>query len=350
MTHEENTMPNADSVYLTPASDPGEADILVSDFSAVQSPIDTYWALQNWNQGAMMGGYAGFQQSSDKGRLLILSIWDHKDVKAANELVYCSPCGHSESFGGEGTGLHVTTPYQFRLGQWYRMAIRCWQDDHGTCVGQWVMDLAADRWDAIAAIRFPHQGLRLGGTLEMFQENWTATGENVREGHIRNSWSRHVTPPCVPGGWVYWETQRAQGSNDHKDWDGGSTREYFWVKAGGGTKPSDEHGITGSVSHTFVPDDDGGSRASISTAEYDAGVVHVGWELAAGQTPQFSREVRILETEGTRLAAQQAISPFCSQANVRVPGGLTPGKEYRAELTVVNLFDKPSSASLHFKA
>ncbi|MFG2913106.1 hypothetical protein ACGF0D_09470 [Kitasatospora sp. NPDC048298] len=45
-------MPNADSVFLTPAPDPGEADILVSEFSAVQSPAATYWALQNWNQGA----------------------------------------------------------------------------------------------------------------------------------------------------------------------------------------------------------------------------------------------------------------------------------------------------------
>ncbi|MFF2923326.1 DUF3472 domain-containing protein [Streptomyces celluloflavus] len=343
-------MANADSVYLTPASDPGEADILVSDFSAIQSPSATYWALQNWNQGAKMGGYAGFQQSGDKGRLLILSIWDHKDVKKPNELVYCSPCGRFEPFGGEGTGMKIMTPYQFQLGQWYRMVIRCWQDDDGTCVGQWVQDLAEDRWDTIAAIRFPLQGLRLGGTLEMFQENWTDSGENVREGRIRNSWSRHVTPSYVPSGWVSWQTQTAKGSNDHKDWDAGVAPDYFWVKAGGDTKTSNENGVTGSVSPTFDPDATAGSSVNITAAQYNAGVVHLSWNIAVDQTPQFSRTVRILDTDGKQMAEQPATSPFCCQTNIEVSGGLSPGKEYKAEIAVINLFDKPSSATLNFKA
>lgn len=333
-------MPNADSVYLTPSTYPGEADLLVSDFSATQAPIDTYWAVQNWNQGAKMGGYAGFQQSSDKGRLVIISIWDHPEVKQSNELVYCSPCGKFETFGGEGTGMKIMTPYQYQLDRWYRMAIRSWQDQRGTCVGQWVKDLTADQWDAIAAMRFPVQGLRLGGSLQLFQENWTATHENVREAHICNSWSRQASTGDGPGSWVPWIRQKIQGSNNLKDWDGGATAEYFWVKAGGDARPTDENGIEGSVKPTYSPDDLPAGSASIKNFQYNAGVLNLSWTSLSGHTPSFGYEIRVRDTDGTEKAFQKAISPFCSQVNVHIPGGLTVGRQYRAECTFIDLFDK----------
>lgn len=74
----------APAVYVSPQNIPA-SDIISIDWSPVQTPPYTYWAVHNWNAGGEAGGYAGFQQQSgfdENGkRTLHFALWDQFPLK-----------------------------------------------------------------------------------------------------------------------------------------------------------------------------------------------------------------------------------------------------------------------------
>ncbi|TFV30015.1 DUF3472 domain-containing protein [Streptomyces sp. T1317-0309] len=291
----------------------------------------------------MFGGYAGFQQSPDRGRLLVHSIWSHTGVAEPNESLYTLPDALTDKFGGEGTGLKTITFYQWQPHHWYRMVLRAWQDDVGTCSGQWVKDIDREDWMLASILRFPRKGMTYAGKPEMFMENWTPTHQYIREARVRNAWSRTKETQD----WRAWQKQVIQGSNDHGDWDGGATSEYFWLRSGGDTKPSNKNGITAEV----VSHDD--PRKEPSTVILDPvarritpRTVEVDWRVRRDKAPQFAYEIKIYDNtqwSGTPLGALSKTDPGYGKKLVSLERELEENKVYYARILVTDIFDRSTA-------
>lgn len=95
------------------------------------------------------GAYMGIQQLTGKGsRLAKFSIWNATAARPAN-------AGVCRDFGGEGTGKTCDIPYDFTVGQWYRL--RLWRleaDSVGQWWGAWIRD-GSGQDSYIGSIRAP---------------------------------------------------------------------------------------------------------------------------------------------------------------------------------------------------
>ncbi|WP_259383320.1 DUF3472 domain-containing protein [Bacillus thuringiensis] len=226
----------APAVYVSPQNIPA-SDIISIDWSPVQTPPYTYWAVHNWNAGGEAGGYAGFQQQSgfdENGkRTLHFALWDPISSKEAIKAEYLSPNSQAGPFGGEGTGMKVQTTYGWKDYNWYTMTMRSWQENGHTKFGQWMKDVTKNKWHQIAIMDFPVANVAFNHGLGMFQEDWADSGQNVREARLKNGYSRKL----VDKQWSSWNNQSISGTHDNTyQYDGGSTSEYVWVKAGGNTQ------------------------------------------------------------------------------------------------------------------
>ncbi|MED1014644.1 DUF3472 domain-containing protein, partial [Bacillus mycoides] len=196
----------APAVYVSPQNIP-VSDIISIDWSPVQTPPYTYWAVHNWNAGGEAGGYAGFQQQSgfdENGkRTLHFALWDPISSKEAIKAEYLSPNSQAGPFGGEGTGMKVQTTYGWKDYNWYRMTMRSWQENGHTKFGQWLKDVTNNKWHQIAIMDFPVANVAFNHGLGMFQEDWADSGQNVREARLKNGYSRKL----VDKQWSYWNNQ-----------------------------------------------------------------------------------------------------------------------------------------------
>lgn len=161
-----------------------------SDWRCIQDAENTYWAIHCWydDKGhftniAHGSGYAGFQNI--RGRhAVILSIWDTGCGRPVIE--YGENTGN-EKFSGEGTGVHVITPYPWKCGTWYSMQISVVSDGTVSRYFLFVRE-AGKEWKKIAVIRLPRPGLHLLHDV-MFQEDF---GRNnyARSCMLRNIYAR----------------------------------------------------------------------------------------------------------------------------------------------------------------
>lgn len=332
----------ADNVYLGPVN-PSSSDIVMSDWSPVQTTPYTYWATQNWNQGAEGGGYAGFQQDSSGSwapRRAHFALWDpiNSTLPITARYHLAEEGARVSTFGGEGTGLKVMTPLNWQMNQYYRMVVRTWGEGcTGTCFGQWVKDVSANEWKLIAILEHPVAGLNLHGGLGLFQEDWMGTSQNVREARVKNGYNR-----TTDGLWNSWAAQKISSNNNLGNWDGGATSDYFWFRAGGTSTPSIASGSIKTISQPSTPVLDNIDFAE-QQASYKDGKLTINWKLQPSSSPQFSYDVALYNNaalNGAALAHTSAVRPEASSVTLTVP--LEAGITYFAKLTITDLFGQSS--------
>lgn len=334
----------ADNVYVGPVNG-SPSDIVMSDWMPIQAAPYTYWATQNWNQGAEGGGYAGFQQdnpSTTNPRRLHFSIWDPINSTLPITSKYALPGATVSTFGGEGTGLKTMTPYTWELNQWYRMVIRTWNEGcTGTCFGQWIKDVQNNKWQLVAIMDHPVASINLHGGLGLFQEDWAGTAQNVREGRTKNGYNRKLD-----GTWNSWSTQNISSNNVLGNWDGGATNEYIWFKAGGTTTPSITSPTAKTITQPSSPVFDSIQLAS-NQAVYLNGKFNVSWQMQQSSSPQFKYDIAVYNNAaltGNPIARVTEVKPQAVSASVAA--SLTAGMTYYVKLTITDIFDRSSSVTM----
>lgn len=332
------TRSHAPSVYVTPQNT-AASDIISIDWSPVQTAPYTYWAVHNWNQGGEGGGYAGFQQQSGFDqfgkRTLHFALWDPIASNQAIKAEYLSPTSEASRFGGEGTGLKVQTTYNWKDSEWYRMTLRSWQEDGHTKFGQWIKDTTLNQWKLVAIMDHPVANVAFNYGLSMFQEDWAGNGQDVREARLKNGYSRKVSDKQ----WNSWNNQRISGQHDTSyQYDGGSTSEYLWVRAGGNTQSTIGTGKTFNINQPSQPEM-GNLDFDIQNTRFEVGKLNVSWKLKEQSTPQFKGKIEIYDNEklmGQPLKVIDNIKSYQTEVSQTMQ---LPQTAF-AKITLTDIFDR----------
>ncbi|MDA2411272.1 DUF3472 domain-containing protein [Bacillus cereus] len=337
----------APAVYVSPQNIPA-SDIISIDWSPVQTPPYTYWAVHNWNAGGEAGGYAGFQQQSgfdENGkRTLHFALWDPISSKEAIKAEYLSPNSQAGPFGGEGTGMKVQTTYGWKDYNWYTMTMRSWQENGHTKFGQWMKDVTKNKWHQIAIMDFPVANVAFNHGLGMFQEDWADSGQNVREARLKNGYSRKL----VDKQWSSWNNQSISGTHDNTyQYDGGSTSEYVWVKAGGNTQSTIGSGKIFTLNQPTQPEI-GKLDFDIQSIYYENEKLNISWQLKDSSTPQFKGKIEIYNNENMTGQPINVIDDIKSYQNGISQSISLPTNAY-AKIVLTDIFDQTVEKKVQIK-
>ena len=175
------------------------------DFCTEDFAKGTYWALCNWEMDISDlqqkytvedagGAYAGLQNTID-GPIAIMSFWEihYIDDKGKNAVLISNriyPNGAEHRFGGEGEGTNYLGKYNWKSGHWYRMMLRCYDQENGdTIVEQWLMDLEQDEWTLFSAFNTNLKNSCFVGDMSQFMENYDYNYCNdFRSFRYKNIW------------------------------------------------------------------------------------------------------------------------------------------------------------------
>ncbi|MDY7962625.1 DUF3472 domain-containing protein [Bacillus thuringiensis] len=338
---------SAPAVYVSPQNIPA-SDIISIDWSPVQTPPYTYWAVHNWNAGGEAGGYAGFQQQSgfdENGkRTLHFALWDPISSKEAIKAEYLSPNSQAGPFGGEGTGMKVQTTYGWKDYNWYTMTMRSWQENGHTKFGQWMKDVTKNKWHQIAIMDFPVANVAFNHGLGMFQEDWADSGQNVREARLKNGYSRKL----VDKQWSSWNNQSISGTHDNTyQYDGGSTSEYVWVKAGGNTQSTIGSGKIFTLNQPSQPEI-GKLDYDVKSMYYENEKLNITWQLKDSSTPQFKGKIEIYNNENMTDQPINVINDIKSYQNGISQSISLPTNTY-AKIVLTDIFDQTVEKKVKIK-
>lgn len=148
---------------------------------------NTYYNVHNWvnyegqYQNVQSGsGYTGFQNINGK-HVIIFSLWGNE--KGIPNVEFSQKDAYVDTFQGEGTGMKVITPYDWKVNTWYSLKVQAGTEGGYTYYDLLVKESGKD-WKIIATIRFPEPNLGFPYDLS-FLEDWTYNG--YKRGHsLRN--------------------------------------------------------------------------------------------------------------------------------------------------------------------
>ncbi|WP_068981767.1 putative mucin/carbohydrate-binding domain-containing protein [Clostridium sporogenes] len=324
---------NATAMYVGSVNEK-KSDIMTVDWSTTKNAPNTYWAVHNWNAGGEAGGYAGFQQRTDR-RTLHFAIWDPVSVRQPIEAEYLSSSSTSSRFGGEGEGMKVETNYDWTPNSWYKMTMRNWQEDGHTKFGQWVRDESTKEWKQIAVLDFPVANVNFGWGTGMFQEDWAGNGQDVRNARLKNLYSRSV----LNKDWNSLYQQKITSQYPDKNWNGGGNSEYVWVEAGGNTKPSMTSGQIFNINQPSKPDV-GTLDFDITNTKYENNYLNISWKLKNQSTPQFKGKIEIYNNPSMTGTPIKTINNIKSYENsVEENCQLSSSTGLYAKVIINDLFD-----------
>lgn len=179
------------------------------DFKADYLPEGTYCCVAQWRMDlsslekqysnvhteySSVHAYAGFQNTSNRGKVSLMSFWDIYGTDANGmvhtfrpKVVY--PENGEGSFGGEGTGAQCFVPYEWEAGRWYRMLLQTSksQETGNTQVQQWVCDLSTGVWTHLCTYDTGLKDSCFMGPVAVFLENYSkpVAGE-IRSLELKN--------------------------------------------------------------------------------------------------------------------------------------------------------------------
>ena len=165
------------------------------DFKAGHLPKGTYCNLGCWYMDysylesqyesvrvdSTIHAYAGFQNIHSGQKVSIMSFWDvfckdytGKETMIRAKRVYPATTDYSEDFTGEGTGAHCSVPYDWVVGHWYRMHLKCRTSSEtgNTVVEQWVCDLATEEYTLLCSYDIGVPNSAFKGQIAVFLENY----------------------------------------------------------------------------------------------------------------------------------------------------------------------------------
>lgn len=160
-----NQAPNMVVAY----PDSGNYDLVMVDWYCETDASNTYWAVHQFSTNTV-DGYAGFQNAGNN-HVLMFSIWDHGTNYPVVEYVSSSTQLNNLNFGGEGTGKHIVTNFDWKVGKWYTMCIGTKTIAGKTYYAQWVAEKDSKDWFLCGIISYPVPNRYIGSDL-MFQEDF----------------------------------------------------------------------------------------------------------------------------------------------------------------------------------
>ncbi len=175
-------------------------DIIEGRFKCVDQVPCTYYAMHNWFNGDGSyantdegSGYAGFQYTADGRTITIMSVWNTSRGHA--EIVYAPEGSIAQPFSGEGEGIQILAPYDWRVGVWYTMRIQAVTVNGKTYYEQWVKPENGS-WTHMATISYSTPGLGFKWDC-FFLEDWAGNGL-MRSCQLREYYARRASD----GQWI----------------------------------------------------------------------------------------------------------------------------------------------------
>jgi hypothetical protein len=185
----------ASAQHLWWKPDPTESGYtcLYGEVEVLATAPTIYYCGCNWWPGAPAGGYTGIQDQGNGTHNMIFSIWD-TDKDLHPETVWKDPRTAATRFGGEGTGAHTHSDYNWQLGKTYRYFATKKQDASGanTLCTVFFYDEPGRRWVKEATISSPNNGnvsvKTFGGGLNAFLENWSGQNREAPKVALYRLW------------------------------------------------------------------------------------------------------------------------------------------------------------------
>ncbi len=335
-----------------------------------------YESLGFWgNKGNSTGnGYGGIQKSTDSrgDEIHIFSIWHAIDnPQDTTNFPFAEFLGHGttwEYFGGEGVGLKT---WNFELGWapdvWYSHVVRVWHADNNSYYGFFVRDGVTDIWRHLSTIGVKEPKILIQGKNDSFIEDWSSTGQNKRESHLKNHWARSSTLEWTTsntGDYSVndWDLDQGKRSYNYRNnWDAGvrsdSEGQYYFMTSGGNsTQPTSPLSYPNNTGHTFSNTDSGENKPvytklKIEAFHFDKQSSVLTWAIDSTRLPQFSFEVVAKDMKSNEVLFQIAsASPqdrsfkLSEQDKEKLEG-----KDYFLKLVLIDLFDNETQQELTVK-
>ena len=180
------------------------------DFKADYLPCGTYCCLANFDLDYSglkkhfrnihteyngVAGYAGFQRLENGNYVSIMSFWDvygtdslGRKLVHTPRLVY--PAGEGTGrFSGEGAGVHIILPYNWRPGKWYRMLLTCGTmlDRVNTVISMFAREVDGGKWTCLCRFDMGTTNVTFKNNTAIFLENFSPrTSGEIRTLECRN--------------------------------------------------------------------------------------------------------------------------------------------------------------------
>lgn len=150
-----------------------------ADWRCDQDALNTYFNVHCWysasnNQFENIGmgsGYTGFQNMNG-GHMILFSMWETCGL--IPEAVFYRNDARCEKFYGEGTGIKICIPYNWKVGTWYTLKIKAETMGAQTYYSLYV-SCEGEKEVMLATISFPKPGLGMPSNLS-FLEDFTYNG------------------------------------------------------------------------------------------------------------------------------------------------------------------------------
>lgn len=353
-------------------------DITISEVRIPADGIATntyYETLGFWgNKGNATGnGYGGIQESSDGrgNKVHIFSIWhaldNPNDTANFPYVVHLAHGMEAEYFGGEGVGLktwNLTSdpnhPLYWIPDVWYTHVVRTWDVNNHTYYGFFVRDGVDGTWRHLSTIGVREANIRIKGRNDAFIEDWSGSGQNRREIHLRNNWRRDLY-----GNWKaakqgaysvnYWDLEPGKRSYNYRyNWDGGTrsdnTGEYYYMTTGGATTaPTPPLNYPNKMSNTYymevqdsTPDFTTGKVSNLFMEELPNGTLALEWEMDDKTLPLFSYTIEIYDNEslsGSPLLQKSALTPHARKDTLDISSLNSENQKYYLAFKATDIFD-----------
>ena len=317
-------------------------------------------------------GYAGIQKSHDRrgSDIHIFSIWhaidDPSDTKNFPYPAYLGYGTKAEHFGGEGVGLKT---WNFKLkwqpDVWYTHLIRVWDVGKDTHYGFFVRDGSTGIWRHLSTIGVKEPTIKIKGPNDSFLEDWTASGKNMREIHLRNIWRRDQKEqwhPTQSGSYSPNRGDLKPGKRSHNfknNWNAGTrsdnTGDYYFMTSGGNdTRPTPPLKYPDQLRHSFSiknpntqPSYPKVKIENVRLANIDT-KLSVSWDVTNTGLPQFSYHIGIFDNaqcSGDPLIKKSVVGPELRQHTVDLSNiKKTP---LYLQIKVTDLFDQVTQGVIH---
>lgn len=150
-----------------------------ADWRCDKDALNTYFNVHCWYkaanqqfQGINFGsGYTGFQNVNG-GHLIIFSMWETAGM--VPDVAYCKKGARSEKFYGEGTGMKICLPYDWKVGIWYTLHVKAETIGVKTFYSLYASEEGAKEV-LMATISFPKANLGMPSNVS-FLEDFTYNG------------------------------------------------------------------------------------------------------------------------------------------------------------------------------
>ncbi len=335
----------AHNIYMDPdlSEGSGEYRAFQIDFMGVSTPVNTYWALCNWQMKGGFGAYGGLQHTCDGARA-IMSFWEGEKSGTILRAQRLYPYGSDHHFGGEGEGTNWITPYDWKSGQWYRMLFFCWDDiaTGHTFVGQWVKDLSTQKWTLISYFDTGLVGSSISGGLSQFQENyWANSDYPTRSFCVKNIYAYDK----VYGKWL--SLNKTLISYDPPEWgfntagthEFGATQDFFWGQAGNFVPDQAAYDASRpkrlclSITQPDTPKTERSALSEIYASSSGTGS-ELHWKVSDLGAPVIRFNIRIYDRNGNLLEQGSFTRPEKESISVQSPYHSI----YRIVIDTVNVY------------